>query len=166
MAPHEDIRLETTSGDPIAYFAPNAETNRSFDNELVNNALPGADTSALVMDFSQWMGEITVQGEFEHTDNLPQAHQNDVVALNSNWSLPVTAREQFNYLISVVVFEQQGPFHFYHEGDKYTAETQEDIDVKNNSRYPAVSVSQIQPALSSGQTREGYTVRFQIGVEQ
>ena len=170
MAPHEEIRLELPEGDPgenvIAYFAPNAETNRSFDNDLTVEGLPGEDSPPLVLDFAQWTAEITLQGEFETTQvgALPQAHVDDLESADMFDKSPVSAHDQFNRLVGMTAFGQQGPYHLYHEGDEYTATTSAQVDVENGI-YPAVSIQQIQPALASGETREGYTVRFSIGVE-
>lgn len=165
MAPHEEIRLETLSGETIAYFAPNAEVTRSFDDDLNVSGLPDPESPPLVLDFSTWTIEVTVQGHFETTSTggLPQAHVDDLET--EFGQSPVTAQDQFNRLIDMVVFGESGPYALYNEGDEYTATTPEDVDVANGV-YPAVSVSQIQPGLNSGETRESYTVKFQSGVEQ
>lgn len=166
MAPHEEIRLETLSGETIAYFAPNAETTRSFDNDLTVTALPQQESSPLVLDFGQWTAEITLQGHFETTaeGGLPQAHVNDVEALIGK--SPATAKDQLNYLISNTVFGGDGgPYALYDEGDKYIAETNAEVNVSEGI-YPAVSIEQIQPSLNSGETRQSYTVKFRPGVEQ
>jgi len=166
VAPHEQIRLETLSGDTIAYFAPNAEVTRSFDDDLNVSGLPDPESPPLVLDFSTWTIEVTVQGHFETTatGGLPQAHVDDLESLFGGQS-PVTAQDQFNRLIDMVVFGQPGPYALYNEGDEYTATTAGDVDVANGV-YPAVSVEQIQPGLNSGETRESYTVKFRPGVEQ
>jgi hypothetical protein len=164
VADHTAIRLETLGGDPLAYFAPNAETTRSFDNDLTASALPEQEASPLVLDFGQWTAEITLQGFFETTEGLPDAHATDVE--NMVGKSPATAKDQLNYLISNTVFGGDGgPYALYDEGDEYTAETNGGVDVAN-SVYPAVSIEQIQPSLNSGETRESYTVKFRPGVEQ
>ena len=161
--PHEQIRLETLSGETIAYFAPNAETTRSFDNDLTANALPDQESSPLVLDFGQWTAEITLQGFFETTEGLPPAHASDVEALVGE--SPATAKDQLNYFVANTVFGGDGgPYALYDEGDEYTATTDAEVDVEENI-YPAVSIEQIQPSLNSGETRESYTVKFRPGVE-
>ena len=163
--PHEQIRLETLSGETIAYFAPNAEVTRSFDDDLNVSGLPDPASPPLVLDFSTWTIEVTVQGHFETTatGGLPEAHVNDLET--EFGKSPVTAQDQFNRLIDMVVFGESGPYALYNEGDEYTATVAEDVDVANGV-YPAVSIEQIQPGLNSGETRESYTVKFRPGVEQ
>ena len=161
--PHEQIRLETLSGETIAYFAPNAETTRSFDNDLTANALPDQESSPLVLDFGQWTAEITLQGFFETTEGLPPAHASDVEALVGE--SPATAKDQLNYFVASTVFGGDGgPYALYDEGDEYTATTNAEVDVEENI-YPAVSIEQIQPSLNSGESRQSYTVKFRPGVE-
>ena len=164
VEPHEQIRLETLSGETIAYFAPNAEVTRSFDNDLAVEGLTEPDEPPLVLDFSTWTIEVTVQGHFETTatGGLPQAHVDDLET--EFGKSPVTAQDQFNRLIDMVVFGEAGPYALYNEGDEYTATTAADVDVANGV-YPAVSIEQIQPGLNSGETRESYTIKFRPGVE-
>ena len=165
VEPHEQIRLETLSGETIAYFAPNAEVTRSFDDDLNVSGLPDPSSPPLVLDFSTWTIEVTVQGHFETTatGGLPEAHVNDLETLFGK--SPVTAQDQFNRLIDMVVFGESGPYALYNEGDEYTATVAEDVNVAEGV-YPAVSIEQIQPGLNSGETRESYTVKFRPGVEQ
>ena len=165
VEPHEQIRLETLSGETIAYFAPNAEVTRSFDDDLNVSGLPDPASPPLVLDFSTWTIEVTVQGHFETTatGGLPEAHVNDLETLFGK--SPVTAQDQFNRLIDMVVFGESGPYALYNEGDEYTATVAEDVNVAEGV-YPAVSIEQIQPGLNSGETRESYTVKFRPGVEQ
>ena len=165
VEPHEQIRLETLSGETIAYFAPNAEVTRSFDDDLNVSGLPDPASPPLVLDFSTWTIELTLQGHFETTSTggLPEAHVADLETLFEK--SPVTAQDQFNRLIDMVVFGESGPYALYNEGDEYTATVAEDVDVSNGV-YPAVSIEQIQPGLNSGETRESYTVKFRPGVEQ
>ena len=165
VEPHEQIRLETLSGETIAYFAPNAEVTRSFDDDLNVSGIPDPESPPLVLDFSTWTIEVTVQGHFETTatGGLPAAHVEDLET--EFGKSPVTAQDQFNRLIDMVVFGEAGPYALYNEGDEYTATTAADVDVANGV-YPAVSIEQIQPGLNSGETRESYTVKFRPGVEQ
>ena len=165
VEPHEQIRLETLSGETIAYFAPNAEVTRSFDDDLNVSGIPDPESPPLVLDFSTWTIEVTVQGHFETTatGGLPEAHVNDLET--EFGKSPVTAQDQFNRLIDMVVFGESGPYALYNEGDEYTATVAEDVNVAEGV-YPAVSIEQIQPGLNSGETRESYTVKFRPGVEE
>jgi hypothetical protein len=148
----------------LAYFAPNAETTRSFDNDLTTSALPSQDAAPLTLDFGQWTSEITLQGFFETTDALPDTHATDVETMVGK--TPATAKDQLNYLIDNTVFGGDGgPYALYDDGDEYTAQTSGGIDVSEGA-YPAVSIEQIQPSFNSGQTREAYTIKFVPGVEQ
>jgi len=166
MEPHERIRLETLGPDPevIAYLAPNAETNRSFDNSTETFALPDGESSAVSLDFGSWTAELTVQGFFETTavGGMPQAQKEDLEELFGK--SPVTARDQFNRLLDMTVFGGTGPYALYNEGDEYRAQTQGEVNVAEGI-YPGVVPSQIRPALNSGETREAYTIQFDVGVE-
>ena len=164
LEPHEQIRLETLSGETIAYFAPNAEVTRSFDDDLNVSGIPDPESPPLVLDFSTWTIEVTVQGHFETTatGGLPAAHVDDLET--EFGKSPVTAQDQFNRLIDMVVFGESGPYALFNEGNKYIATSAEEVDVLDNI-YPAVSIEQIQPGLNSGETRESYTIKFRPGVE-
>jgi len=166
MEPHERIRLETLGPDPevIAYLAPNAETNRSFDNSTETFALPDGESSAVSLDFGSWTAELTVQGFFESSESLPEAHKNDLESQDMFGKSPVTARDQFNRLLDMTVFGGTGPYALYNEGDEYRAQTQGEVNVADGI-YPGVVPSQIRPALNSGETREAYTIQFDVGVE-
>ena len=167
VEPHEQIRLETLSGETIAYFAPNAEVTRSFDDDLTVEGIPTPEEPPIVLDQSQWTVEVTAQGHFETTatGGLPEAHVADLESEQMFDKSPVTAQDQFNRLIDMTVFGQQGPYALYNEGDEYTAVTGEDVNVAEGV-YPAVSIEQIQPGLNSGETRESYTIKFRSGVDQ
>jgi len=171
MTDHTRIRLETLDGtQTLAYFAPNAETTRSFDNDLFTSAIPDREDSAIALDYGSWIAEITLQGFFEQTDALPGPHETDVLDILDipRDEGPATAKDQLNHLISRAVFGADGvepPYALYDDGDEYTAETNEDVDVANGV-YPAVFIEQIQPSFNSGQTREAYTIKFVPGVEQ
>jgi len=127
MADHTAIRLEEIDSPPgegiLAYFAPNAEVTRSFDDDLNVSGLPDPASPPLVLDFSTWTIEVTVQGHFETTaaGGLPQAHVDDLESLFGGQS-PVTAQDQFNRLIDMVVFGESGPYALYNEGDEYTTD--------------------------------------------
>jgi len=164
VSDHTRIRLETLDGtQTLAYFAPNAETTRSFDNDLTTSALPSQDAAPLTLDFGQWTAEITLQGFFETTSALPDAHATAVETMVGK--SPATAKDQLNHLIENTVFAGDGgPYALYDDGDEYTATTSGSVEPTANV-YPAVSIEQIQPSFNSGQTREAYTIKFVPGVE-
>ena len=162
MEPHERIRLETITGEVIAYLAPNAEVNRSFNNDNETFGIPESGESAVSLDFGSWTGELTVQGFFESSEGLPEAHKTDLETLFG--FAPVTARDQFNRLLDMTVFGEAGPYRLFNEGDDYIAQTQAQVNVADGI-YPGVVPTQVRPALNSGETREAYTIQFDVGVE-
>lgn len=160
---HENIRLETKDGDVIVYMAPSFEWEPTFSNSLTNEPIPGKENAALALDLDQWIGEITVQGQFDHSANLPADH---VSAIESNIGLtaPFSAQDQVNYAIDRLVFDESvsAPYNLYIEGDEYTALTPQDANPENGV-YPNVTISEIRRPQEAGFNRLSYLFRFVIG---
>lgn len=162
MSAHEQVRLETTGGTVIAYFAPMFEANATHSNSVINEGIPG-DGSALVIDFGQWVDEVTVQGTFMHSDELPQAHQSALETLFG--SLPVTAQQQVDRLVSFGRYGEPGPLHFYNQGRSYETGnegTQAEIQAGD---YPPVVLEEIRPAEEGGRLRDDILIRMAVGAE-
>lgn len=162
MADHTEVRLEkpTDDGnDVVAYFAPNFEVQPSFDNDLFT-AERAADRPTVARDNRQYSHELAVEGVFEDSDRLPDAHRSDVEAMLG--SSPVTARQQVNRLVHYAT-QVGGPFHLYEGDDRYTAESTEAVDIENGV-YPAVQIASIEPPSQGGLSRFEYSVQFVVGV--
>jgi len=162
MSNHTEIRLEEVgSSTVIAYFAPNFEVRPTLDNDLKGNPLPRAETE-IVRDLRLIQHEVTVQGVFEDSRNLPDAHKTDLENLFG--TAPVTPRMQVNR-IEEYMFNVGGPFEFYEGNDEYTATSQSGIDWANGVK-PVVNISQFRPPSNAGLSRFEYMVQLKPGVER
>lgn len=161
MSDHTNIRLETTGGTVIAYFAPNFEVTPVFANDLKGNPLPREDTE-IVRDLRMITSELTVQGVFEDSRNLPSAHKSALETLFG--TAPVTPRMQVNRIIDFM-FTQGGPFNFYNDTDSYTATTTSGIDWAGGTK-PVVNISEFRPPEEAGVARFEYMVKLKPGVER
>lgn len=159
MSDHRNVRLETTDGTVVAYFAPNFEVKPRFSNDLHEAERTGEDPT-IVRDGQRYSHELSVQGVFEDSPNLPQAHADDVEALVGSSS--ATAREQVNRLVYYAT-QVGGPFHLYEGDDRYTATDPTDVDLQNGV-YPAVQIAEVAPPSQAGLPRFEYAVDFVVGV--
>lgn len=162
MADHTEVRLEKPTDDGsevVAYFAPNFEVQPSFDNDLFT-AERAAERPTVARDNRQYSHELAVEGVFEDSDRLPDAHRSDVEAMIG--SSPATARQQVNRLVHYAT-TVGGPFHLYEGSDEYTAESADAVDVANGV-YPVVQIASIQPPSQGGLSRFEYSVQFVVGV--
>lgn len=159
MSDHTNVRLETPDGTAVAYFAPNFEVKPKFTNDL-HTAERTDDVAAIARDNLRYSHELSVQGAFEHSDNLPAAHADDVEALVG--SSPATARDQVNRLVYFAT-RVGGPFHLYEGTDEYTATDRSQVDVRGGV-YPVVQISDIKPPSQAGLPRFEYAVDFVVGL--
>lgn len=159
MSDHTNIRLETTGGTVVAYFAPNFEVKPVLDNDLKGQPLPRGKAS-VIRDVRLIKTEITVQGEFMPSDDLPAPHKNDLESLFGK--SPVTARDQVRR-IRYYMQEEGGPFNLYENGDEYTATSDSGVD-RQNGVYPAVNIGQFRPPTMAGHERAEYMVKMTPGV--
>ena len=163
MTTHNHTRLETQGGTVIAYFAPEFEIIGTIDNDLTTNARP-RDKPAIVRDQQRIAMEVTAQGAFEHSSELPSAHRSALETLFG--SLPVTARDQVGRIRE---YQNAGPLdsnglraeslHFYHGGDEY-AYTSPDWFA---GQYPPVAIDTFEPVRDPGVSRWTYTIRLAVG---
>jgi hypothetical protein len=159
MSDHTNVRLETTGGTVIAYLAPNQETTVIDNNDLFEGPRKGG-TPSKAIDSQVIQTEISVQGELEHSDNLPDAHATDLETLFG--TSPVTALDQVNR-IRDYLWEQGGPFYLHADENEYTAESESAVDVANGV-YPTVQVDQFRPVRAEGLDRVSYTIKMIVGV--
>lgn len=163
MSDHTHTRLETTDGTTIMYLAPNAEYRPVYQNNLHSQTRPEGDPP-ISRDIGMWGMEFTLQGELEDSDNLPQAHEDALVALDSAWSAPVTAVQQKNRLAHYLI-DVGGPFCLFDGADEYTAESANSVD-RQNGVFPTVQVEEYRPPRDAGRSRVSYTIKFKTGVER
>lgn len=168
MSDHTFIRLETKEGSVIAYLAPSFEWEDSWSNSTINNELPGEDTQARIIDLDQWIGEITIQGSFEDSENLPQSHQTDLANI-SGFSLPVTAREQATRILKYSVFGSEvadttGPYNLYIGDLEFTAQSVGGIDFSGTGAVlPNVALTEFRTPDEPPTSRNEYMLRFAVG---
>jgi len=161
MSDHTEIRLETLDGTPVAYLAPNAETTPVLDNALFERP-PGHGAPAIVRDQQQITFELTAQGQFMHSEELPEDHRTALEDLFE--SVPVTAMDQINRVVHYAQAPGQGgPFQFYWRGNEFTETVPGDIDYEKGV-YPAVNIDQFRPPTRGGFSRGEYTLKLKVGV--
>ncbi|MFC7140921.1 hypothetical protein ACFQMA_13940 [Halosimplex aquaticum] len=159
MGDHTDVRLETQDGTVVAYFAPNFEVKPKISNDLHEADRSGGDPP-VVRDGQRYSHDLSVQGVFEHSSNLPAAHADDVESMVG--AAPVTPRDQVNRLVYYAT-QVGGPFHLYEGADEYTATDPADVNLRAGV-YPAVQIAEITPPSQAGLPRFEYAVDFTVGV--
>ena len=159
MSDHTAVRLETPDSDVVAYFAPNFVVQPQFGNDLYTAERAG-DAPAIARDNLQYSHDVSIQGVFEDSVNLPQAHATALEAVFD--SAAVTARDQVNRLVHYAT-EVGGPFFLYEGEDEYTALDAGDVDVSDGV-YPAVQIASVKPPSQGGLSRFEYAVDFVVGV--
>lgn len=156
---YENVRLETPAGEIVAYLAPNVETTPTLDNDLFTQPVRGS--AQISRDLGLISQEITAQGTFEHTDNLPSSHS--VALFDVFGTAPVTAIDQIQRVWNHAANPSLGgPFHFYWRGIEFTATDDDDVDYANGV-FPAVQISQFRPPFQGGFSRGEYTLQLSIG---
>lgn len=163
MSDHTHTRLETPGGTVVMYLAPNASYQPVYSNELQSQARPSGKPP-ISRDIQMWATDFTLRGELVDSDNLPQAHEDDLLALDADWSAPVSAIEQKNRLTHYLL-DVGGPFYLYDGSDEYTAESEAAVD-RANGVFPTVQVSEYRPPRDAGQSQVSYTIKFTLGVER
>lgn len=165
MSDHTHTRLETTDGTVIMYLAPNVKYQPVYQNKLHSQARPRGEPQ-ISRDVSMWSTEFTLQGDLQDSDALPQAHEDDLAALDANWSAPVSAIEQKNRMTHYLI-DVGGPFCLYDGDDEYTATSKSEVD-RSNGVFPTVQVSEWRPPRDANKSasRVGYTLKLQLGVER
>lgn len=160
MSNHTDIRLETTGGTVVAYLAPNFKIEPVAKNNLFSQARPRGKP-AITRDNKMVQHQIVAQGVFEHSENLPAAHKNDLETLFG--TAPVTARDQVNRVFDYMI-QEGGPFHLYDVTDEYKYGTG-NVDY-SSGKYPPVQIEEFRPPSEGGFERFNYMIKFEVGVER
>ena len=142
----------------VAYFAPNFQVTPIDSHDLNVFVLPyGKGTKA--KDVQQWKSELTVQGEFEHSTNLPGDHRAALETLFGK--SPVTAMDQVNR-IRHFARTSPGTFELYVGENEYRAASPAQVNVSQGV-YPPVFIMEIRPPKQAGLSRVTYTIRFLEG---
>lgn len=160
MSAFDEIRLEK-DGTVVMYLAPNASVRPVASNDLQVKRRPRG-RPAIARDVARWKDEIVLRGNFEDSDQLPEDHEAALVALDSDWSAPVSARQQVNR-IDHFVHEVGGPFELYEGGNQYTATDPSEVD-RRAGVFPTVQISEFRPPSDAGGSRYEYTLKCVQGV--
>lgn len=166
MSDHTTLRLEHPStqingnSNVIAYLAPNFKTTPIHDNNVKKYPVPDPEPMR-AYDKLTLTDEISVQGVFMHSDNLPTAHQNDLETIFG--SLPVTPRQQVNR-IREYMHQVGGPYYLYDGSDAYDNETISNVDW-SSGQFPTVHIEQFRPPDEAGTERHEYTLKMLIALE-
>ena len=160
MSATDNWRLEDKDGNVIALFPPAAEWEPTATNDITENALPGEGTDALILDLSQWLFEITVQGDFEDSQNLPVEHRQAL--FDMGFDLPVSATDQIQFILENVVYGSSPPYNLYLGEWEFTAESRAEVDAEQGI-FPNVSISEIRTPEQAGVTVSEYLFRFTVG---
>jgi len=159
MGEYDEIRLEK-GGVVVCYFAPNFQITPLDANDLTPFVLPrGAGTKA--KDLLKWKSEITIQGEFENSDGLPNDHGTALETLFGK--SPVSAQDQVNRIRNFAR-TQAGTYELYVGEIEYTASNPGDVDIEDGI-YPKVFITEIRPPRMAGLSRVAYMVKFLEGFE-
>lgn len=158
----DDYRLETSDGDAIMYLAPSFEWEPANNNDVTQNALPGEESLPLVLDLGRWTMEITVQGQFEDSTNLPPDHRQALLDLES-WTEPISAEQQLWRVLDFVTYARASPpYHLYLGEWQFTAGSQAQVDPINGV-FPNVTLTEIRPSEEAGLSRNEWLLRFALG---
>lgn len=164
---HREIRLEKRHPDDeidgvVAYLAPNFEVNPVLSNDLKTGDSLQRWPNNIIRDFRLITHEITVQGAFEHSEELPKSHRDDLEELFGK--SPVTARDQIDRVLRYAK-THGGPFELYDGFDEYTATTGGNTDYQTGT-FPTVQISEIRRPSTSGVSWTEYMIRMTVGVER
>lgn len=158
----DDYRLETSDGDVIMYLAPEFENEVAYNNDVTTNGLPGEENPPLNLDLGQWTMEVTVQGQFETSTNLPSEHRQALLDLES-WTEPITASQQVWRILDFVAHGRASPpYHLYLGEWEFTAATNGSIDPLNGV-FSNVAATEIRPSEEAGLSRDEWLLRFSLG---
>lgn len=161
MSDFSGCRLEK-DGTTIIYFAPASTITPSFKNDLFDEDRP-SDRGTIVRDKNMWHHEVSVQGDFVHSSELPDDHAAALSGLDMGSKDNITARDQLNRLVEYSL-ETGGNLDLYDFGDTYTKTDMDTVSYASGI-FPSVYVGEIQSPRGGGQSRIAYTVKFTVGVE-
>jgi len=156
MSDYSTVRLEK-NGTVVAYLAPSAEVNIAYNNEVQTYEYEGKNKA---IDYRRVRQEVTIQGEFKDSDDLPTAHTSALQSLFGEST--VTRRQQANR-VRYYMHQVGGKFDLYVGDDEYTASSQSDLDQANGVFYQ-VTIDEYRQREVPGKQLLNYTIRFVMGV--
>jgi hypothetical protein len=164
---HEWLMLKTGStnrsnGTVVAYLAPNFEVVRQAKNDL-HAAARARGRASIVRDNLVVLEELTIQGSFMSSLEVPAAHRSALEALFST-SAEVTPDMQANRLLHYLV-RVGGGFQLYHGAREYRASTEAAINYPAGV-FPQVGFQDYSESGRSGRNQRVWVLKFAIGLER
>jgi len=161
MSEFSGCRLEK-NGETVIYFAPASTITPEFANDLFSADRP-SDDGTIVFDKNMWHHELTVQGDFQHSAELPTDHANALSGLMGKAADGITARDQHNRVVDFAL-SSGGAFSLYDFGDEYIKEDFSNVDY-NSGVYAKVFFDKILAPREGGKNQVQYTYKFVVGVK-
>ncbi len=163
MTAHTDVRLEM-NGTVVAYLAPTIQITPVSKNELYTGVL-ARGRGAIARDVLRWYWEVTLQGSFEHSDDLPAEHR---TALQNLFGFSAVSAEMQMRRIYQYAFGVGGNFDLYTPQVEYTArdatELRFDPEYPGDLlRLPQVAFDEIRGPYVAGKTRIEWMLKFISG---
>lgn len=149
-------------GGTTRLYLPVSEVNRVVVSKLFT-ADRSEGKGSITKDKRVDIHEITVQGEFVPSSDMPAEHKAAVQALFSR--SVVTAEEQLRWLLALKLYVG-GQFDLYLGDDQYTATSADEViyDI-DGSTYPQVVIEEVRESRDTRATRIGYTLKMRAGFE-
>lgn len=164
MAAHEEVRI-VKNGSVVMYLAPVDEIQHHDSNDHTIKGLPN-DRPPFLYNMNRVVGEITIQGSFLHSSELPDetstSHQSELLDLFGNPS-EVTAEDQMNRLRAKTLWSSDTSLlDIYCKDTKYIAATDSELDPLNGI-FPQASIKELRHTDKSGNNRISFMIKFNIG---
>jgi hypothetical protein len=163
MTAYTDIRL-MAGNTVVAYLAPASQITPVSKNDLFSGTLTKGK-GAIARDVRRWYWEVTIQGIFEDSENLPADHRTALQNLFGYYevSAVMQMRRIYQYAFGV-----GGNFDLYTPQVEYTArdETQLRFDPAypgDPIRLPQVAFDEIRGPYDAGKSRIEWMLKFISG---
>ena len=163
MSTYSDIRL-VKGGTVVAYLAPTAQiTPVSKNDPFIGTLSKGG--GAIARDVRRWYWEVTIQGVFESSTNLPADHRAALQNLFglSEVSAEIQMRRIYQYALGV-----GGNFDLYTPQILYTARNENELRFdpaypQDLIRLPQVVFDEIRGPYEAGKSRIEWMLKFISG---
>jgi len=160
---HTSVRLER-DGVVVAYLAPTTQITPVSKNDLYTGTL-ARGKGAIARDVRRWYWEVTLQGTFEHSDDLPAEHRN---ALQNLFGYSEVTAEMQMRRIYQYAFGVGGNFDLYTPQVEYTARNETELRFDPTYpgdllRLPQVAIDEIRGPYVAGKDRIDWMLKFISG---
>ena len=160
MSQYNDIYFKRRDTNVVvAYCAPNFKVLPVYTDDVKHYKMQRGRAQKY-NDRLLFILEVTIQGTFEDSTNLPDDHKTALEALFG--TSPVTARMQVNRILDAAMNNQQG-YQLWVGSDAYAFDNEGDLDYPIG-KFPTAWLKEFRPTKPSGLTRVEYLLRFLIGL--